>query len=189
MNAETSYREVSKALGQPDRTAKNCKCVLSCYDKLIKSEINDKCVNKVLAENSTSQAVRVISALNYCGDEDKMLYLNDNITSTGLYKRKGNIVIVGNKTADTMLDRVKRLKDDSEEPLTFAMITGMFKSETNNYLEALSDYIEMVDKVSDKQYTKEEAIADITLTLSKVVDTVTSFKKAIINKSNVIMEE
>lgn len=118
-----------------------------------------------------------------------MLYLNDNITSTGLYKRKGNIVIVGNKTADTMLDRVKRLKDDSEEPLTFAMITGMFKSETNNYLEALFDYIEMVDKVSDKQYTKEEAIADITLTLSKVVDTVTSFKKAIINKSNVIMEE
>lgn len=117
-----------------------------------------------------------------------MLYLNDNITSTGLYKRKGNIVIVGNKATDTMLDRAKRMKDDSEEPLTFAMITSMFKTETNNYLESLNDYIGMVDRVPDSQYTKEEAIADITLTLSKVIDTVTSFKKAIIDKSN-IMEE
>lgn len=189
MKTETSYREVSKALGQPDRTAKNCKCVLSCYDKLIKSEINDRCVNKVLAENSTSQALRVISALNYCNDEDKMLYLNDNITSTGLYKRKGNIVIVGNKATDTMLDRAKRMKDDSEEPLTFAMITSMFKTETNNYLESLNDYIGMVDRVPDSQYTKDEAIADITLTLIKVINAVTSFKEAIIDKSNIIMEE
>lgn len=183
---ETSYREVSKALGLPDRTAKDCKCVLSCYDKLIKGEINDKCVNKVLEENSTSQAVRVISALNYCSDEDKMLYLNDNITSTGLYKRKGNIIIVGNKTADTMLDRAKRMKDDSEEPLTFAMITSMFKSETKNYIESLEDYIGMVDRVSDKQYTKKEAITDITLTLNTVVNTITSLKEAIIEKSNII---
>lgn len=186
MKMETSYREVSKALGLPDRTAKDCKCVLSCYDKLIKGEINDKCVNKVLEENSTSQAVRVISALNYCCDDDKLLYLNDNITSTGLYKRKGNIVIVGNKTADTMLDRAKRMKDDSEEPLTFAMIASMFKSETKNYLESLEDYIGMVDRVSDKQYTKKEAIADITLTLSTVVNTITSLKEAIIEKSNII---
>lgn len=186
MKMETSYREVSKALGLPDRTAKDCKCVLSCYDKLIKGEINDKCVNKVLEENSTSQAVRVISALNYCSDEDKMLYLNDNITSTGLYKRKGNIIIVGNKTADTMLDRAKRMKDDSEEPLTFAMITSMFKSETKNYIESLEDYIGMVDRVSDKQYTKKEAITDITLTLNTVVNTITSLKEAIIEKSNII---
>lgn len=177
---------MSKALGLPDRTAKDCKCVLSCYDKLIKGEINDKCVNKVLEENSTSQAVRVISALNYCSDEDKMLYLNDDITSTGLYKRKGNIVIVGNKTADTMLDRAKRMKDDSEEPLTFAMITSMFKSETKNYIESLEDYIGMVDRVSDKQYTKKEAITDITLTLNTVVNTITSLKEAIIEKSNII---
>jgi hypothetical protein len=189
MKMETSYREVSKALGQPDRTARDCKCVLSCYDKLIKSEINDKCVNKVLSENSTSQATKVISALNYCSDEDKTLYLDNEISSTGLYKRKGNVVIVGTKATDTMLDRAKRMKDDSEESLTFAMITSMFKSETKNYIESLKDYIEMVDRVSDKQYTKKEAIADITLTLSTVVNTITSLKEAIIEKSNIIMEE
>ena len=177
---------MSKALGQPDRTAKNCKCVISCYDKLIKSDINDNCVNKVLAENSTSQAVRVISALNYCCDDDKLLYLNDNITSTGLYKCKGNIIIIGNKTADTMLDRANRMKDDSEESLTFTMITSMFKSETKNYIESLKDYIRMVDKVSDRQYTKNEAITDITLALGTVVDTITSLKEAIIKKSNII---
>lgn len=183
---ETSYRKVSKALGQPDRTAKDCKCVLSCYDKLIKSDINDKCVNKVLAENSTSQAVRVTSALNYCCDDDKLLYLNNDITSTGLYKRKGNIVIVGDKTTNTMLDRAKRMKDDSEESLTFAMITSMFKLETKNYIESLEDYIVMVDKVSDRQYTKNEAITDITLALGTVVDTIISLKEAIIKKSNII---
>ena len=177
---------MSKALGQPDRTAKNCKCVISCYDKLIKSDINDNCVNKVLAENSTSQAVRVISALNYCCDDDKLLYLNDNITSTGLYKCKGNIIIIGNKTADTMLDRANRMKDDSEESLTFTMITSMFKSETKNYIESLKDYIRMVDRVSDRQYTKNEAITDITLALGTVVDTITSLKEAIIKKSNII---
>lgn len=183
---ETSYREVSKALGQPDRTAKDCKCVLSCYDKLIKSEINDKCVNKVLSENSTSQATKVISALNYCSDEDKTLYLDNEISSTGLYKRKGNIIIVGTKATDTMLDRAKRMKDDSEEPLTFAMITSMFKSETKNYIESLEDYIGMVDRVSDRQYTKNEAVADITLTLDVVIDAITSFKEKIIEKSNII---
>lgn len=47
----------------------------------------------------------------------------------------------------------------------------------------------MVDRVSDKQYTKKEAIADITLTLSTVVNTITSLKEAIIEKSNIIMEE
>ena len=180
---------MSKALGQPDRTAKNCKCVLSCYDKLIKNEINDRCISKVLKENSTSQAVKIISALNYCSDDDKLLYLNDDITSTGLYKRKGNIVIAGNKATDTVLDRAKRMKDDSEEPLTFVMITGMFKSETKNYIESLEDYIEMVNRVSDRQYTRKEAITDITLTLNIVVNAITSLKEAIINKSNIIMEE
>ena len=186
MKMETSYREVSKALGQPDRMAKNCKFLLSCYDKLIKNDINDKCVDKVLSENSASQATKVISALNYCCDDDKLLYINNEITSTGLYNRKGNIAIVGNKTADTMLDRAKRMKDDSEEPLTFAMISSMFKSETKNYIESLEDYIEMVDRVIDKQYTKNEAIADITLMLSTVVTTITSLKEAIIKKSNII---
>ena len=184
---ETSYREVSKALGQPDWMTKNCKSVLSSYDKLIKNDVNNRCVNKVLSENSTSQAARVISALNYCSDNDKILYLDGKITSTGLYKRKGNIVI-GDKITDTLLDRAKRIKDDSEEALTFAMITGMFKSETNNYLEALSDYIKMTDKVSDKQYTINEAITDVTLTFSKVTEAITSLKKAIISKSNVIKE-
>ena len=177
---------MSKALGQPDRTAKDCKCVLSCYDKLIKSEINDKCVNKVLSENSASQATKVISALNYCSDEDKTLYLDNEISSTGLYKRKGNIVIVGTKATDTMLDRANRMKDDSEESLTFAMITSMFKSETKNYIESLEDYIVMVGKVSDRQYTKNEAITDITLALGTVVDAITSLKEAVIKKSNII---
>ena len=85
-----------------------------------------------------------------------------------------------------MLDRAKRMKDDSEESLTFAMITSMFMSETKNYIESLEDYIVMVDKVSDRQYTKNEAITDITLALGTVVDTITSLKEAIIKKSNII---
>lgn len=180
---------MSKALGQPDWTARDCKRVLFCYDKLIKSDVNDKCVTKVLAEKSVSQAGKVISALNYCSDDDKLLYLNNNITSAELYKRKGNVIIGKSALEDTLLDRAKRMKDDTEENLTFAMISSMFVSETNSYLESVNDYIRMVDKVTDKQFAKEEAIANITFALNKVVDTITAFKEAVIDKSNVIMEE
>lgn len=180
---------MSKALGQSDWTAKNCKTVLSCYDKLIINDVNEKCVNKLLVEKSVSQASKVMSALNYCSNDDKLLYLNNEITSTMLYKRKGNIVTNDNDSKNTLLDRAKRMKDDSEEQLTFKMITSMFKSETNNYLESINDYINMIDKVLDKQYTKEEAIADIVIASNKVIEAITSFKEAIIDKSNVIMEE
>lgn len=180
---------MSKALGQPDWTAKDCKRVLSCYDKLIKNDINDKCVNKVLAEKSVSQAGKVISALNYCSDDDKLLYLENNITSTELYKRKGNIIISTSASKNTLLDRAKRMKDDTEENLTFAMISSMFVSETNSYLESVTDYVRMVDKVTDNQFAKEEAIANITFALNKVVNTITAFKEAVIDKSNVITEE
>ena len=90
---------------------------------------------------------------------------------------------------ESLEQRAKRLKDDSESQLTYAMITGMFKSETNGYLESLSDYVSMVDTVSDKRYTRDEALSDITQAFDKVTKAITSLKEAIINKSNTIMEE
>ena len=68
------------------------------------------------------------------------------------------------------------------------MIAGMFKSETNGYLESLDDYISMVDKVTDVKYTRDEALIEIISTFNKVVETITSLKEAIIDKSNIIME-
>lgn len=81
----------------------------------------------------------------------------------------------------TMLERVKKLKDDSEEPLTFAMITGMFKSETNNYLEALSDYIEMVDKVPDNEIGNYMLLNQLTVTEGNIYRKIMSLKEAVIN--------
>lgn len=171
----------------PDRAVKDCKTILSCYDRLIKSDINDKIVDKVISERSISQASKVISGLNYYNNEDKELYINGNISSSELYKRRHSVVITIDSTS--LEERAKRLKDDSESQLTYAMITGMFKSETNSYLESLSDYISMVDTVSDKRYTRDEALTDIIITFEKVVTAITSLKEAIINKSNTIMEE
>lgn len=125
--------------------------------------------------------------MNYCKDEDKKLYVNGEISSTELYNRRRSVVITVDSSS--LEERAKRLKDDSESQLTYAMITGMFKSETNGYLESLSDYVSMVDTVSDKRYTRDEALTDITITFEKVVTAITSLKEAIINKSNTIMEE
>lgn len=125
--------------------------------------------------------------MNYCKDEDKELYVNGEISSTELYNRRRSVVITVDSSS--LEERAKRLKDDSESQLTYAMITGMFKSETNGYLESLSDYVSMVDTVSDKRYTRDEALTDITITFEKVVIAITSLKEAIINKSNTIMEE
>lgn len=188
MKTETSFREVSRLLDLPNRAAKDCKTVLSCCDKLVKSDINDRCVEKVLAEKSVSQSARVISALNYCNDNDKLSYLNGEISSSALYSRKSNDVPITSQPSDTLVDRAKRMKDDSEEQLTFAMIAGMFRSETNGYLESLDDYISMVDKVTDVKYTRDEALIEIISTFNKVVETITSLKEAIIDKSNIIME-
>ena len=69
------------------------------------------------------------------------------------------------------------------------MITGMFKTATNGYLKSLADYIGMVDSVSDRRYTRDEALVDITIAFDKVVMAITSLKEAIINKSNTIIEE
>lgn len=171
----------------PDRGVKESKFILSCYDKLVKSEINDNCVNKVIAEKSISQASKVISALNYCKDEDKILYINGEISSSELYHRRHTVIITTNSTS--LEERAKRLKDDSESQLTYAMITGMFKTETNGYLKSLADYIGMVDNVSDRRYTRDEALVDITIAFEKVVSAITSLKEAIINKSNTIMDE
>ena len=171
----------------PDKGVKECKFILSCYDKLVKSEINDNCVNKVIAEKSISQASKVISALNYCKDEDKILYINGEISSSELYHRRHTVTITTNSAS--LEERAKRLKDDSESQLTYAMITGMFKTETNGYLESLADYIGMVDSVSDRRYTRDEALVDITIAFEKVVSAITSLKEAIIDKSNTIMDE
>lgn len=171
----------------PDRGVRESKSILSCYDKLIQSDINDKCVGKVIAEKSISQASKVISGLNYCKDEDKELYVNGKISSTELYNRRHNVVItIGSVSLE---ERAKRLKNDSESQTTYAMITGMFKAETNGYLESLADYANMVDDVSDKRYTRDEALTDIAIAFEKVVTAITSLKEAIINKSNTIMEE
>ena len=86
-------------------------------------------------------------------------------------------------------ERAKRLKDDSETHLTYSMITGMSKSETNSYLESLADYTNMVETVSDKRYTRDEALTDITIAFDKVIMAISSLKEAIIKKSNTIMEE
>ena len=125
--------------------------------------------------------------MNYCKDEDKELYVNGEISSTELYNRRRSVVITVDSSS--LEERAKRLKDDSESQLTYAMITSMFKTETNGYLESLSDYVSMVDTVSDKRYTRDEALTDITITFEKVVIAITSLKEAIINKSNTIMEE
>lgn len=125
--------------------------------------------------------------MNYCKDEDKELYVNGEISSTELYNRRRSVVITIDSSS--LEERAKRLKDDSESQLTYAMITSMFKTETNGYLESLSDYVSMVDTVSDKRYTRDEALTDITITFEKVVIAITSLKEAIINKSNTIMEE
>lgn len=178
---------MSRLLLLPDRAIKDCKTIVSCYDRLVASEINRNCVNKVIAEKSIAQASKVISALNYCKDEDKQLYFNGDISSTELYKRRNATVVITDCTS--LEERAKRLKDDTEVPLTFAMITSMFKSQTDNYLEALYDYTGMVETVMDKRYTRDEALNDITIAFDKVVTAITSFKEAIINKSDTIMEE
>ena len=171
----------------PDRAVKDCKTILSCYDRLIKSDLNDKIVDKVISERSISQASKVISALNYIKNDDKQMYLNGDISSSELYKRRNSYVV--SVDVNSLAERAKRLKDDSESQLTYSMITGMFKSETKGYLESLSDYISMVDTVSDKRYTRDEALTDIIITFEKIVAAITSLKEAIINKSNTIMEE
>ena len=184
---QTVYRDVSRLLLLPDRAIKDCKTILFCCDRLINSEINCNCVNKVIAEKSIAQASKVISALNYCKDEDKQLYFNGDISSTELYKRRNATIVATD--AISLEERAKRLKDDTETQLTFAMITSMFKSQTDNYLEALEDYTGMVETVTDKRYTRDEALNDITIILNEVITSITSFKEAIINKSDTIMEE
>lgn len=183
---QTTYRDVSKLLNLPDRGVKDSKTILSCCEKLIKSDLNDRCVNKVVTEKSISQAARVISALNYCKDEDKRLYADGVISSSDLYKRRTGVVI---NDTESLEERAKRLKDDSETQLTYAMVIGMFKAETGSYLESLADYIGMIDIVSDKRYTRDEALTDIVIAYDKVITSITSLKEAIINKSNTIMEE
>ena len=169
-----------------DRAVRESKSILSCYDKLIKSDINDRCVDKVIAEKSISQSSKVISGLNYCDDRDKKLYIRGEISSTELYNRRHNTTGLDTMSLE---ERAKRLKDDSKTQLTYAMITGMFKSETNGYLESLADYTSMVDEVSDKRYTRDEALTDITIAFDEVITAISSLKEAIIKKSNTIMEE
>ena len=184
---QTTYQDISRFLLLPDRAVKDCKTILSCYDRLIKSDLNDKIVDKVISERSISQASKVISALNYIKNDDKQMYLDGHISSSELYKRRNSYVV--SVDVNSLAERAKRLKDDSESQLTYSMITGMFKSETNGYLESLSDYISMVDAVTDKRYTRDEAINDIIIAFEKVTKAITSLREAIINKSNTIMEE
>lgn len=115
------------------------------------------------------------------------MYLDGDISSSELYKRRNSYVVSVNETA--INECIKRLKDDTEVQLNYAMITSMFKSETDNYLESLNDYIRMVDTVTDKRYTRDEAINDIIIAFEKVTKSITSLREAIINKSNTIMEE
>lgn len=115
------------------------------------------------------------------------MYFNGDISSTELYKRRNATIVATD--AISLEERAKRLKDDTEIQLTFAMITSMFKSQTDNYLEALEDYTGMIETVTDKRYTRDEALNDITIIFDEVVKAITSFKEAIINKSDTIMEE
>ena len=184
---QTTYQDISRFLLLPDRAVKDCKTILSCYDRLIKSDLNDKIVDKVISERSISLASKVISALNYIKNDDKQMYLNGDISSSELYKRRNSYVV--SVDVNSLAERAKRLKDDSESQLTYAIITSMFKAETNNYLESLADYIGMVDTVTDKRYTRDEAINDIIIAFEKVTKAITSLREAIINKSNTIMEE
>ena len=115
------------------------------------------------------------------------MYLNGDISSSELYKRRNSYVV--SVDVNSLAERAKRLKDDSESQLTYAIITSMFKAETNSYLESLSDYIGMVDSVTDKRYTRDEAINDIIIAFEKVTKAITSLREAIINKSSTIMEE
>lgn len=49
----------------------------------------------------------------------------------------------------SLKEAAKRLKDDSETPLTFPIISGILNSETNNYLESVRSYIDDVEKIDD----------------------------------------
>ncbi len=184
---ETTYRDISRNLNLPNRAVKDSKTILTCYDRLVKNDINKKCVDKVLAEKSISHATKVISSLNYCLDNDKLLYLDGKISASELHnRRKSNIVINGDQSLDK---RAKRLKDDSDIPLTFAMIKGMFKNETYAYLESICTYTDMVEQVSDNKYDITETIKEIILARNAIDKAITSLKEAIINKSNITMEE
>lgn len=177
---------MSKLLNLPDRGARECKSILISYDNLEKTDINERCVTKLLAEKSISLTARVICSLNYCSDADKQLFIDNKISATELYNSKQTVSI---DSAVSLKERAKRLKDDSESCLSYKMVTDMFVSETKSYLESICIYIQMIENVTDKRYTKDEAMIDINLAYDAVNKAVTSLKEAIINTSNKAMEE
>lgn len=131
---------------------------------------------------SIEQITRIMSIVN---DARNKLNELDLLTITQIPDDNNNDdkLIFDEQESFSLEECAKRLKNDSEEPLTLSMITGLFKVQTESYIESIVDYIHMVDSVTDKRYTRDEAITGITLTFDKVVQAVTSLKGAIIDKS------
>lgn len=180
------YTQISLQLGfQQVRAVKDIRTIVSAYDKLAVTDENIQCVNKVLAENSVSQACKIVCSLNYISQKDKRLYLENKIAASRMYEcRKSNAVSCEELTSEQMLEkRAKQLKDDTEIPLTVEMVAGMFDSATCNYLDTVLTYVDMARQIKDKSYSCSEAINKVIIGADMVNKAITSLKEVLINNN------
>ncbi len=124
---------------------------------------------------------KIVSSLDYITLRDKHLYLENKLSAIQLYERRKTYpVVCANQTLE---ERANRLKDDSEVPLTVDMIMGTFQGATNNYLESVLMYIDMVGQVKEKTCDSGDLIPQIVTAMEMVNRAITSFEEAIINNS------
>lgn len=115
--------------------------------------------------------------------EERINQLGLSIVTQSINRNDDKRDIVNNKTPKSPLqERAKRLKDDSESQLTYAMITGMFKSETRNYLESLTDYIGMMNTISDTETGADELINQLNFIKYSITQKISFAQKIIIGK-------
>lgn len=89
-------------------------------------------------------------------------------------------------TESSLEERAKRLKDDSESHLTYSMITGMFESETNNYLDSLDSYIEMTNDVKEDNSDIDALIAQLATVQYSISQKIINLRKIITENMEVI---
>lgn len=80
----------------------------------------------------------------------------------------------------------KRLKDDSETPLTFSILLGMLNNETKNYLESIRSYIDDVEKIDDMETGFCELIYQLTYAECIISQQIYSLRQAVYNKAGYI---
>lgn len=145
------------------------------------SKEDNQCIDKVFAENSISMVSKIVASLDCISLNDKRLYLENKIPVSQLYeKRKTYPVVCANQTLE---ERAKRLKDDSEVPLTLNMVMELFQGATNNYLDSVLMYMDMVDQVKEKTCNSGNLIPQIITAMEMVNKAITSFKEVVINNS------